>query len=135
MRGIAEQDPFVNLVADDVEIVLQRGRDHSPELLRGIDGAGRIARRVEHQNTAARRDRRLQDLRSEFESGRLVRGNDARRSSQHPDLGRIGHPVGRRHQDIVSGIDQHRQRHVDRLLRPRRDQDLVRLVVESVFPR
>ena len=103
------------------------------ELGARIGGAGRVRRRVEQHPLGLRRDRPLERLGRHLEA-RLERGRHAHRlaAGEHDHVG-IAHPIGRRNDHLVAGIERRHERVVEHLLAAGADDDLARLVVEAVL--
>ena len=97
-----------------------------------IGRAGRVAGAVQDHEPRARRDRSGElgggDLETLFLAGR----DNHRRAVREQHHVRIGHPVGRRDDHLVAGIEQRAAQVEDRLLGAVRHQDLRARVLETV---
>ena len=103
-----------------------------PQVGAGIGGAGRVAGRVQDQPLGPGRDRALEILGLQLEALRLRALHDDRRAvAEQHHLG-IGHPVGRRDDHLVAGIERRQHGVEDDLLAARGDDGLRRLVVEAM---
>ena len=105
------------------------------QLCRGVRGAGRVVGRVQDQPLGARRDRLLEVVRLELEAGLLGAADHDRGAAGEQGHVRVRHPVRRRNDHLVAGIERRHQRVVDDLLAAGADADLVGPVVEAVLAR
>ena len=103
-----------------------------PQVGAGIGGAGRVAGRVHDQPLGPGRDRALEILGLQLEALRFRALHDDRRAVAEQHHLRIGHPVGRRHDHLVAGVQGRQHGVEDDLLAARRDDGLRRLVVEAM---
>jgi hypothetical protein len=127
-----EEDPLVDLVTDEIEVVRESDLDHGFHLDTRVDGARRIAGGVQDDRPRPVRDRRLEHGSRELEPGALVGGHALRNASQHPHLRGVGDPIGSGDQHLVPLVHDRGQSHVDGLLRAGRDEDLFRLVGQPI---
>ncbi len=116
MPGVAVDQVLVDLVGDHPDAVLHGPAADRLDLLRRVDGAGRVRRRVEQQHLGARGPRGLQLLDGDQVTGRLVGGHHHRNTARQGDRLGVGGPVRRGQQDLVARVDQGLKRLVDGLL-------------------
>ena len=124
---------FVHVVGQHPDMRVRQQHVCQPaQLLGRVGGARRVGRRVEHQPLRARRDRAGEVLRAQLVAMlQLGLDGDRRAAAEKHDVG-IGHPVGRRHDDLVAGVQRGDHRVVEHRLAARRDMDLRRLVAQGV---
>ena len=114
-------------------VVLDQHVGERPHLVLGIGGAGRVRRRVEDEPFGLRRDGAREGLRLQLEAV-LDLGLDDHRlgAGQQHDVG-IAHPIRRRDDHLVAGVERGQQRVVQHLLAAAADGDLRRLVGQPVL--
>jgi len=122
---------LVDLVGEHPQAVLVRPGAEGPDLVRGVDGAGRVGRRDEQQHLGALGARRLQLRRRDLVVLGLVREHLDRHAAGQPDRLRVGGPVRRRHDHLVARVEHRRERRVDGLLAAVGDQHLRRGDLEA----
>ena len=99
----------------------------------GIGAAGRVRRRVQKKPLGLRRNRLLELRRADLEA-RLHRAHDFdRRAAGEIDHVGIAHPVRRRDDDLVAGVQRRHEGVIEHLLAAGADRDLRGLVVEAVL--
>ena len=113
---VAVHEQLVDLVGDDPEVVVGCPAPDGVDLLAPVDGAGRVLRRREEQDLRARRARRFQLLDGGAEAGGLVGLDGHREAAGEADGLGIRHPVRRREQHLVAGIEEGGEGVVERLL-------------------
>ena len=126
-------DVLVHVVRadDDLRVALEHGAE-GLELGPRIRRAGRVARAVQDEEPRARRDRGLElgrrDLESTVDAGKY---RDGRAVGDQHHVG-VGHPVRRRDDGLVAGVEQGTAQVEDGLLGAARHEDLRARVLESV---
>ncbi len=98
-----------------------------------IGGAGRVRRRAKDDPFGLRRDRLFQRIGLQLEAVRGRAHHRHRFAAGERHHFRIAHPIGRGDDDLVAGIDGGHQRVVEHLLAAGPDDDLVRLVGQTVL--
>jgi hypothetical protein len=124
--GVAVDEVLVDLVGDHDDAVLQRPAADRLDLLARVDGTGRVGRRDEHEQLGARRPHRLELFDGDPEAGRLVGRKHHRDAARHRDRLGVGGPERRRQEHLVTLVQQHGERRVDRVLATVGDHDLLR---------
>ena len=100
----------------------------------GVGGARRIAGGIDDHPFGFRRDSRLELRAGHLETGGFRAGDEHRLAlGQQGDI-RIADPIGGGNDHLVAGIQGGHQRVVQHLLAAAADGDLLRRVVEAVFP-
>ena len=133
---IVVDEVLVNVVGEDahMRVIDEHVRDGG-HLVPRVGRARGVARRVEHEPPGAGRDRGGERLRPELEPvGRTRRHDHGHAFGQHHHVG-VGDPIGRRHDDLVAGIEARHQRVEEDVLGTGAHADLIRRVVEAVLAR
>ena len=121
----------VDLVRDDIDIVPAAHLRDGLELRAGVDHAGRVAGRVEHEHLGLIRDGGVQLGGGDLEIRLLLRRNDHGHRARLLDHLGIADPVGRGDDDLVPGVAQRHQGNVNRVLGARSDHDLPGLIFQA----
>jgi hypothetical protein len=98
-----------------------------------VAAAGRVRRRIEDHPLRLCRDRLLERLRRHLEATLHRRPDDDRRRAGERDDLRVAHPVGRRDDHLVAGVERRHQRVEQHLLAASADADFVDRVVDAVL--
>ena len=121
----------VNLVRDNINVAAAADLCDRLQLLAGVDHAGRVGGRVEHEYLGVVRDGGVKLLGGDLEIRLFGCGNDDRdRARLLYHLG-VADPVRRRDNDLIARVAQRHQRDIDRVLRTGCHDDLRRLVVQT----
>jgi hypothetical protein len=112
----AVDEVLVDLVGDDPDAVLLGPAPDRLDLLRRVDGAGRVGRRDEDEQLGprVRADSSCSDRRAV--AGVLAGPDLDRHPAGQPDRLGVGRPVGRRQDRLVAGVEQRGEGVVEGLL-------------------
>ena len=122
---------LVDLVGEHPEVVLLDPGADGPDLVGGVDGAGRVRRGDEQQHLGALGARRLELLDGDLVVLGLVGEHlDGHAAGQLDGLG-VRRPVRRGDDHLVARVEHRGERGVDRLLAAVGDQHLARLDGET----
>ena len=133
MTVVVVEDVFIDFVTDHRHLGMLA--QHAGQLRQGllrIDCARRVGGAVEHQQPGAGRDGRRQGCSAKLVVLLLAGGNNHATPPGQVDHGGIAEPVGRRKNHLVTGIQQHLEQGVQRLLGPVADHDFTRAVGQLV---
>ena len=125
---------LVHIVGHHVHVrMLHQHVGERLELGARIGSATRVGRRVEQNPLGLRRDRTLELLRRHLEAARHA-GDDFHRlaAGEQHHFG-IAHPIRRRDDHFIAGVQRRHERVVQHLLAAGANGDLARLVVEPVL--
>ena len=121
----------VDLVRDNVNVAAAADLCDRLQLRAGVDHAGRVGGRIEHEYLGVVRDGGVKLLCGDLEVRLLGRrDNDRDRARLLDHLG-IADPVRRRDNDLIARVAQRHQRDIDRVLCTRGNDDLRRLIVQT----
>ena len=121
----------VDLVRDNVNVAAAADLCDRLQLRAGVDHAGRVGGRIEHEYLGVVRDGGVKLFCGDLEVRLLGRrDNDRDRARLLDHLG-IADPVRRRDNDLIARVAQRHQRDIDRVLCTRGNDDLRRLIVQT----
>ena len=123
----------IDLIADDIQIVLQHDLGDSLQLLLGIKHTGGIGGIGQDQRLGLGRNDLLQHLGRDLKAG-LLRGVDHNgHAAGHLDRFLVGHPVGRRQDHLIPRIADSLQRNKHIVLGTAAHADLAGLIVNAIL--
>ena len=108
-----EHDVLVRFVGDHPEVVLARDRGQASQVLTGQDAAGRIARRIDIQDTRPRRDLRFELVEIVPPAVPLVQRHGHRNAFRRQDVADDRRPFGVGDQHLVARLEERVGEHVE----------------------
>jgi hypothetical protein len=115
VRRAVVQDPVIDLVGENDQVVAAGQLHHALEDLFGVDRAGRVVRVNDHQRSGPYGDLGLDVGQIRRPPLLLVTQVVHRRATAERDPGRPQRVVGRRDEDFVAVVEQRLQSHHDQL--------------------
>ena len=127
-------DVFVDIVRQGPDLRMFQQHIRQPaQFVRRIGRAGRVARAVQHQPFGLWRDGGFELFRRHLEISLCGTFDKNRHAAVQPGQVRIGHPVGRGHDDLVAVIHRGGEGVEDDLLATGANGNLLGRVIQPVF--
>ena len=121
----------IDFIRNNVDVLAAANLRNGFQFLTGINHAGRVAGRIKHKHLGFVRDRRFQLCRRDLEVLFFFRRHDHRHRARLLHHFRVADPVRRRDDHLIARIAQCHQCDINRVLRARSHNDLLRLIVQT----
>ena len=131
--GVVVKQVLVNFVAHDEDVLFNANVAERFDFFGRINAAGRIAGRIQDEQSRVRRDGRAQLLRCDLEFGLVGRLQNHRLGARQLDHFRIAQPIRRGNDDFITRFARGQNDVVAGMLSAAAHDDLRRLVRQAVL--